>query len=149
MRAFLAAICLSAVAAAPAPAPNYHVVGKLAAGDGGWDILSVDPVDQRLYIGRPNGVTAIDLKTGKATDKIVPGQRVGLSVVQRFRQGNDAVREMIHRAASHDVNHLRFKNPFVPLLRFTVGSGFLIITRHQKRHLLQAERVRQSAEFPR
>src|SRR5690349_23555335 len=81
MRAFLAAICLSAVAAAPAPAPNYHVVGKLAAGDGGWDILSVDPVDQRLYIGRPNGVTAIDLKTGKATDRIVPGQRVHAALV--------------------------------------------------------------------
>jgi len=81
MRALLAAICLSAVAAAPAPAPNYHVVGKLAAGDGGWDILSVDPVDQRLYIGRPNGVTAIDLKTGKATDQIVPGQRVHSALV--------------------------------------------------------------------
>jgi len=88
-------------------------------------------------------------KRARAPGKIVPSQRVALSVVQRFRQGNDAVREMIHRAASHDVNHLRFKNPFVPLLRFTVGSGFLIITRHQKRHLLQAERVRQSAEFPR
>jgi DNA-binding beta-propeller fold protein YncE len=81
MRAFLAAICLSAIAAAPGPAPNYHVVGKLAAGDGGWDILSVDPVDQRLYIGRPDGVTAIDLKTGKATDKIVPGQRVHSALV--------------------------------------------------------------------
>ena len=28
------------------------------------------------YIARPDGVTAIDLKTGKATDRIVPGQRV-------------------------------------------------------------------------
>lgn len=81
MRALLAAICLSAIAAAPAPAINYHVVGKLAAGDGGWDILSVDPTDQRLYIGRPDGVTAIDLKTGKATDRIVPGQRVHSALV--------------------------------------------------------------------
>jgi len=81
MRALFIAICLSAIAAAPAAAANYHVVGKLAAGDGGWDILSVDPVDRRLYIGRPDGVTAIDLKTGKATDHIVPGQRVHSALV--------------------------------------------------------------------
>lgn len=65
------------VSAAPAPAaPHYHVIAQLPAGDGGWDIVSVDPVDQRVYIGRADGVTAIDLKTGKATDRIVPGQRV-------------------------------------------------------------------------
>src|SRR4051794_1215645 len=75
---FLAAL-LAAVfqtAAAAAAAPHYHVIAQLPAGDGGWDILSVDPVDQRLYVGRPDGVTAIDLRTGKATDRIVPGQRV-------------------------------------------------------------------------
>jgi DNA-binding beta-propeller fold protein YncE len=57
-------------------APHYHVIAQLPDGDGGWDIASVDPVDQRLYIGRTDGVTAIDLKTGKATDRIVAGQRV-------------------------------------------------------------------------
>jgi YVTN family beta-propeller protein len=51
-------------------------VAKLPAGDGGWDIASVDPAGQRLYVGRTDGVTAIDLATGKATDRIVPGQRV-------------------------------------------------------------------------
>ena len=71
---FLAAVLTAS--AASAAAPGYHVVGQLPAGDGGWDILSVDPVDQRLYIGRPDGVTAIDLKSGKATDRIAPGQRV-------------------------------------------------------------------------
>lgn len=70
---FIAALMAASAAQA---APSYHVVGQIAAGDGGWDILSVDPVDRRLYIGRPDGVTAIDLKTGKATDRIVPGQRV-------------------------------------------------------------------------
>lgn len=77
MRTLLGAIGLAAAAATPSPAiPKYHVVAQLRAGDGGWDIASVDPVDQRLYIGRADGVTAIDLKTGKATDRIVPGQRV-------------------------------------------------------------------------
>jgi YVTN family beta-propeller protein len=70
-------LLVAALMAGSAPAvPHYHVVAQLAAGDGGWDIASVDPVDQRLYIGRTDGVTAIDLRTGKAVDRIVPGQRV-------------------------------------------------------------------------
>ncbi len=62
--------------AAQAASPSYHVVARLPASDGGWDLLSVAPADQRLYIGHGDGVTAIDLRTGKATDKIVAGQRV-------------------------------------------------------------------------
>src|SRR3954462_1878639 len=74
---FLASLVVAlATAPADAAAPQYQFVAQLPAGDGGWDILSVDPVDRRLYIGRTNGVTAIDLRTGKATDKIVPGERV-------------------------------------------------------------------------
>jgi YVTN family beta-propeller protein len=77
MRA-LVALTLLTVTAGPAPAaePQYKIVAQLPAGDGGWDLLSVDPVDQRLYIAHGDGVTAVDLRTGKATDKIVPGQRV-------------------------------------------------------------------------
>jgi YVTN family beta-propeller protein len=48
----------------------------LPAGDGGWDLLSVASDDQRLYVAHGDGVTAVDLRTGKATDKIVAGQRV-------------------------------------------------------------------------
>jgi hypothetical protein len=47
------------------------------------------------------------------------------------------------------VNRIRFWNPFVLGLRFTVGTGFQIIASHGRRHLLQAERVRDSADFPR
>src|SRR5206468_1289955 len=78
MRALLMVVGIAAIMpmAAGAAQARYHVVAQLPAGDGGWDILSVDPVDQQLYIGRPDGVTAIDLRTGKATDRIVQGQRV-------------------------------------------------------------------------
>jgi len=75
-----AALVLALLAASVAPAssaePNYNIVAQLPAGDGGWDLLSVNPSDQRLYVAHGDGVTAIDLRTGKATDKIVPGQRV-------------------------------------------------------------------------
>jgi YVTN family beta-propeller protein len=72
---FLAALLGSAVQAVAAPAPHFHVVSQLPAGDGGWDLLSVDSADQRLYVAHGDRVTAIDLRTGKATDKLVAGQR--------------------------------------------------------------------------
>lgn len=48
----------------------------------------------------------------------------------------------------YDVNPIRFKNPFIPGLRFSVGTGPEVLTRHERRHLLQAERIRESPEFP-
>jgi YVTN family beta-propeller protein len=73
----LLTVCAAAaVQAAPSSDQHYRVAATLPAGDGGWDLLSVDPVGQRLYVAHGDGVTAIDLKTGKATDRIVTGKRV-------------------------------------------------------------------------
>ena len=47
-----------------------------------------------------------------------------------------------------DYNRVRFQNPFVPLVRFTVASAFLIMAAHGRRHLAQAERVREAPGFP-
>jgi YVTN family beta-propeller protein len=69
----LLAIVLSSAAVAQT---DYHVVSELPAGDGGWDLLSVSSADQRVYVAHGDRVTAFDLRTGKATDKIVAGQRV-------------------------------------------------------------------------
>lgn len=77
MRRWIAAFFVASLAqASGADAQSYRVAAQLPAGDGGWDLASVDPVAQRLYVARTDGVTAIDLRTGKATDRIVPGQRV-------------------------------------------------------------------------
>lgn len=81
-------------------------------------------------------------KKSKAPGKIAPVSEVDGAVLDRFLASNEEARRLIERAREMDVNHLRFKNPFVPLLRFTVGTGFEIIAKHQDRHLLQAERVR-------
>ena len=66
----------SLAAATPVATPSYSVTARLPAGDGGWDLTSVAPDDQRLYIAHGDGVTAIDLKTGKSTDRLVSGQLV-------------------------------------------------------------------------
>ena len=77
-----------------------------------------------------------------APGKIRPRLQVDVDVFDRFLRSNQHARKVIAQAGAHDVNRLRFRNPFVPLLRFSAGTGLLIITAHQRRHLLQAERVR-------
>ncbi|MGB8474163.1 MAG: DinB family protein [Candidatus Acidiferrum sp.] len=83
-----------------------------------------------------------------APSRIKPTARQELSVLDRFLSINKACRELIIQARGKNVNSIRFRNPFVPGIRFTVGTGFEIIAGHERRHLLQAERVRDSANFP-
>ena len=87
-------------------------------------------------------------KHARAPNKIVPGARVEPSVLDRFLRSNQAARELVRHAGDYDVNRIRFRNPFIPVLRFTVGTGLEIVSRHERRHLLQAERARRSFGFP-
>src|SRR6476469_3024142 len=79
MRSIVSGVLVAAastIAVAAAPVSPYRVVDHLVAGDGGWDLLSVASADHRLYVAHGDGVTAIDLHTGKATARIAQGQRV-------------------------------------------------------------------------
>lgn len=98
----------------------------------------------RTYIEpRPGGTRA------PAPKKIRPAQQAPSGILTTFLESNQRVRDLIAQAGGYDVNAIRFENPFIPLLRFTVGAGLEIISKHQSRHLLQAERVIQSDGFPR
>jgi hypothetical protein len=89
-------------------------------------------------------------KRGRAPRKAVPvASRLDSSILDRFIASNASVRNVMARARQHNVNRVRFKNPFVSVIRFTVGTGLQIIARHNHRHLLQAERVTERADFPR
>jgi hypothetical protein len=88
-------------------------------------------------------------KRASAPAKIRPAAHVDCSVLDRFLSGNKICRELIIHARPKNVNRTRFWNPFVPGLRFTVGTGLEIIVNHERRHLLQAERVRDAVNFPR
>jgi hypothetical protein len=84
------------------------------------------------------------LKRRRAPRKIKPGPQVEPSVLDRFLESNHLARSLVHRARNYDVNRIRFRNPFVPVIYFTVGTGLEILSKHERRHLLQAERVRDS-----
>ena len=89
-----------------------------------------------------------ETRRARAPKKITPGAEVEPAILDRFLKSNDKAREVIHRARNHDVNRIRFQNPFIPVLRFTVGTGLEILSKHERRHLLQAERITGLSEFP-
>jgi hypothetical protein len=82
-------------------------------------------------------------KRARSPRQIVPGAHVEPSVLDRFLRTNQSVRALIDRARDYDVNRIRFENPFISIIRFTVGTGLEIVCQHERRHLLQAERVKQ------
>jgi DNA-binding beta-propeller fold protein YncE len=65
--ATLAAALATVAAAAAAPAPTLAVTAHWPGPDGGWDFSAFDAAHHRLYIARSNGVTAVDVASGKAT----------------------------------------------------------------------------------
>lgn len=65
-----------------------------------------------------------------------------------LRRGHQDMQRLLAETAQLDLNRIRFRNPFIPILRFTVATGFLILAAHGRRHLLQAERVTQANGFP-
>jgi DinB superfamily len=68
--------------------------------------------------------------------------------LQKLHRTHLEIREVLASSQQVDLNRVRFRNPFVPLIRFTVGTGFLIMAGHGRRHLLQAERVCRAHGFP-
>ena len=88
-------------------------------------------------------------RRARAPRKITPiAGALDSTIVDRFVEGNVKVRAFVRRAAAYDVNRIRFKNPFIPVLRFTVGTGLKLHSSHERRHLLQAERVKAASGFP-
>jgi len=69
-------------------------------------------------------------------------------ILPQFQKAMDRVSALVASSSGKDLNSIRFRNPFIPLLRFTVASGFLIIAAHGRRHLWQAEQVAKEPDFP-
>jgi hypothetical protein len=84
----------------------------------------------------------------RSPQKIKPDDRINPSVLYDFLRSNQHAKNLVRRAGAYDVNRIRYKNPLVPLVRFTVGVGVELAWKHQFRHVLQAERVKQSQGFP-
>ncbi len=86
----------------------------------------------------------------KAPKKIRPVAALPqAAALKKFLDANAAVRQFVQDRSGLDLCGVRFKNPFVPLLNFTVATGLLVISAHNQRHLLQIRNVLNRPEFPR
>lgn len=79
----------------------------------------------------------------RAPKKIVPAsRRSGEEVLAAFESSHEEIRSLVAEWDAIDLNRIRFKNPFVGILRMRVGAGLLIMAAHDRRHLWQAAQVR-------
>jgi len=65
-----------------------------------------------------------------------------------FIESHGPVRGVIDASSHLDLNAVRFKNPFIGLIRFTIGTGLLVVNAHDRRHLWQAEQIKAAPGFP-
>src|SRR5215471_19080363 len=64
----------------------------------------------------------------RAPRKITPATQVASEVLNAFLRGNEDARKLVRRAGDYFVNRIRFRNQFIPLLRFTLARGLGSLT---------------------
>lgn len=101
---------------------------------GGWFVRSLEPpVTPRFRL--------------KAPKRIQPGPSPSLrEAFSAFLGSQDEVRAFLQTYSETDLAGVRFPNPFLRGLRFSLATGLHVLAAHERRHLWQAWRVRQAAE---
>ena len=64
----------------------------------------------------------------------------------RFIGSQHELGGFLQRNADLDLAHIRFVNPFIRGVRFSLATGLHVLPAHERRHLWQAWRVRKAAE---
>jgi hypothetical protein len=84
---------------------------------------------------------------GKAPRLIVPRTAPPLAdAFASYAASQDDVHAFLRANADLDLARVRFPNPFIPGVRFSLATGLHVIVAHERRHLWQARRVRDAAE---
>ncbi len=78
----------------------------------------------------------------KAPGKIRPRESPGLrDAFDAFIASQEPVRAFLREYANIDLAGVRFRNPFIGVIHFSLATGLNVITAHERRHLWQAGRV--------
>ena len=82
----------------------------------------------------------------KTMKKIKPRSSPSLAdAFARFLTSQDEVRNYLSSNADLDLAGIRFPNPLIPGIRFSLATGLHVITAHERRHMWQAWRVREAS----
>ena len=99
---------------------------------GGWFVRSMEPPVKPAF-------------KGKAPKLIRPRPSPPLAdALRRFLESQNLPRTFLRTYAGIDLAGVRFPNPFVRGVRFSLATGLHVIVAHQRRHLWQARRVREA-----
>jgi hypothetical protein len=101
---------------------------------GGWFVRTLEPpVKPRRKL--------------KAPEKIRPRSAPSLAAAGAdfFAAHRDAV-AFLRENADLDLARIRFPNPFIRVIRWSLATGMNVLAAHERRHLVQAWRVRKAAE---
>jgi len=63
-----------------------------------------------------------------------------------FLASQNGVRAFLRAHSGLDLCGVRFPNPFLPGVRFSLATGLHVIAAHERRHLWQARQVRRMVE---
>jgi hypothetical protein len=104
---------------------------------GGWFARSLEPPAEGKKIGPKS----------RAPKKILPQPNPALKdAAASFSASQQEVRDYIARYEGFDLAGVRFPNPFVRGIRFSLATGLHVLAAHARRHLWQAWNVRREAE---
>ncbi|MGH9372883.1 MAG: DinB family protein, partial [Vicinamibacterales bacterium] len=85
----------------------------------------------------------------RAPGSVRPGSALSREeILRRYRESHDQLRQLAADAAGIDANRATFPNPLLEFLRVKVATGLYVLPAHERRHLWQAQRVTERAEFP-
>ena len=65
-----------------------------------------------------------------------------------WRALHDRVEALVGEAAGLDLRRIRIVSPVTSLVRLNAGDAFMVVLSHERRHLWQMRRVRESPGFP-
>jgi hypothetical protein len=85
----------------------------------------------------------------RAPRSIRPGAAGLKEALASFLASQGDVRAFLRAHADLDLARVRFRNPFIRGVRFSLATGLHVIAAHERRHLWQARRVRQAIDHAR
>ena len=130
--------------------PIKATITKAGAGSTlGQQVLSTSGWFSAYFLKSVSPEGKVKLPAPRVARPVAEPSTINVQEALRTLQNtHQEIREVLTKPNQPDLNRIRFTNPFIPMLRFTVGTGVLIMAAHGRRHLLQAQRICQLDAFP-
>jgi len=124
------------------PGLRGAVAQAIASGESGPGRYRCDPVGW-MFAGLVGPLPRIrGRRRGRVSTApdFVPGRGLGrAAVLSRFRELQDEKLALLNQADGRPIQRFKVASPFVKRVRYNAYATFLILVRHQHRHLQQAE----------